>query len=58
MQHMAKTRCFQFVCINMECVCVNIHLWSLMFKNSKMFTIFSNKKKEGYEPVIKLTDYY
>lgn len=43
----AKTRCFQFGCINMECVCVNIHLESLMFKNSKTVKIFSNTKKRG-----------
>lgn len=59
MQHMgiAKTRSFQFGCINMESVCVNIHLWSLMFKNSKTVKMFSNKKR-GMEPVTKLTDYY
>lgn len=61
MQHMgtAKTRCFQFGCINMGCVCVNIHLGSLMFKNSETVKIFSNTKKKGvYEPVTKVTDYY
>lgn len=61
MQHMgiAKTRCIQFECINMGCVCVNTHLGSLMFKNSKTVKILSNmKKKGGYEPVTKVTDYY